>query len=50
MNKVKHIETIDFLTINPMRKGFPGCLKFWLPKYISRSIRVHVKSSGKEIV
>ncbi|SEM02250.1 hypothetical protein SAMN04487770_12376 [Butyrivibrio sp. ob235] len=47
MNMTRYVETIDCLVANPQRKGFPGCLKFWLPKYIVKSIRVRIKDTDK---
>ncbi|SDB14041.1 hypothetical protein [Butyrivibrio sp. INlla16] len=36
----KIIEKMELKTINPARKGFPGVLKFWLPKYIIKKVTV----------
>jgi len=31
---------MDLKITNPERRGFPGMLKFWLPKYITKSVTV----------
>lgn len=31
---------MDLKITNPERRGFPGMLKFWLPKYITKKVTV----------
>ncbi len=39
----KIIEKMEMKTINPARKGFPGVLKFWQPKYIAKNVAIQIR-------
>lgn len=41
---VEIIEKMELKIVNPERKGFPGVLKFWLPKYIAKNVAIQIKS------
>ena len=43
MNTDNSKKVMSLKMINPARKGFPGIIKFWLPKYIVKDVRVSVE-------